>query len=56
MIQINKSIFENITNEEFEKMLKESGYEYKKVKEGEGGVYVNGKKINSFKELMEMED
>jgi len=56
-INVATEIFKSSVNKDMcYQMLKEGGYGYKKVKKGEGGVYVNGKKINSFKELMEMEE
>lgn len=40
-----KSIFDDITDLEFEQMLKECGIEYKKVKPGEGRLFIDGKRI-----------
>lgn len=39
------SIFDNIDNLEFESMLKECGFDYKKVEPGKGGLYINGIKV-----------
>lgn len=40
-----KSIFDNITDEEFENILKECGLQYKKVEKGNGGLFTEGKPI-----------
>lgn len=37
----DKSIFDNLTDEEFENILKECGFKYKKVDKGKGGLYIN---------------
>lgn len=42
-----KSIFDGITDAEFESMLNESGFSYKKVAPGEGGLKINGKRVES---------
>lgn len=44
MIKI-KSIFQGITDEEFENMLKECGFDYKRVEKGKGGLFVGDKRI-----------
>jgi len=36
-----KSIFDNLTDEEFEDILKEYGFKYRKVDKGKGGLYIN---------------
>lgn len=41
-----KSIFDNLTDLEFEEILEECGFKYTKV-EGKGGLYINGKNITS---------
>ena len=45
-----KSIFDNITDEEFEEMLQAHGIEYEKVEKGQGGLFIGGKKV-TIKEL-----
>lgn len=40
------SIFDDITDLEFEEMLKECGFEYEKVKPGKGGLFINGSKVD----------
>lgn len=40
-----KSIFDNLTDEEFEDILDECGFRYEKVKKGEGGLFIDGKRI-----------
>jgi len=40
-----KSIFDNITDEEFENILKECGFKYEKVEKGKGGLFIDGKRI-----------
>lgn len=40
-----KSIFDNMSDEEFENTLIENGFKYKKVERGNGGLIINGKKI-----------
>lgn len=42
------SIFDNITDEEFEEILKECNFDYKRVKQGQGGLYINGKKVDDI--------
>lgn len=45
------SIFANLTNEEFEQMLEDSGFNYIKVNSGDGGILYKGKlykDINDF--------
>ncbi|NFN81854.1 hypothetical protein FDB25_15805 [Clostridium botulinum] len=39
------SIFDNISDLEFEEMLKECGFEYRKVEPGKGGLCINGVKV-----------
>lgn len=36
-----KSIFDNLTDEEFEDILKEYGFKYRKVDKGKGGLYID---------------
>lgn len=40
-----KSIFDNITDEDFEDILKECGFKYEKVENGKGGLFVSGERI-----------
>lgn len=42
-----ESIFENITNDEFEQILKECGFNYEKVEEGKGGLFIAGERVYS---------
>ena len=42
---IKKSIFEGLTDEEFEDILKDCGFKYEKVEKGQGGLFVDGKRI-----------
>jgi hypothetical protein len=37
------SIFENMTDDEFEQTLKECGFKYTKVNKGEGGLVIDDK-------------
>lgn len=39
------SIFDDITDEEFEHMLKECGLQYEKVEKGKGGLFIGGKRV-----------
>lgn len=41
-----ESIFNNLTDSEFEDILKECGFEFKKV-EGEGGLFIGGERVYS---------
>lgn len=41
-----KSIFDNMTDEEFENILIENGFKYKKVEKGKGGLIINGIKVD----------
>ena len=47
MRQGNKldSIFENMSDLEFEEILKDCGFEYEKVEKGQGGLFIDGKRI-----------
>ena len=50
-----ESIFENLGDEEFEDVLNECGFEFKKV-DGKGGLKINGENISSEmlkKEILE---
>lgn len=40
-----ESIFKNLTDEEFENFLKESGFEFKKVEKGKGGLFIGDKRV-----------
>lgn len=42
------SIFDNISDSEFEDMLKKCGFDYKKVEPGNGGLIINGEQIESY--------
>lgn len=42
------SIFDNISDSEFEDMLKKCGFDYKKVEPGNGGLIINGERIESY--------
>jgi hypothetical protein len=44
-----KSIFNNLTDEDFEDILKECNFKYEKVEKGKGGLFVDGKRIESDK-------
>lgn len=39
------SIFENMTDKEFEKMLNDSGFSFTKVEKGKGGLIVAGSPV-----------
>lgn len=41
------SIFDNISDSQFEKMLNECGFDYKKVEPGKGGLCINGVKVET---------
>lgn len=41
-----ESIFENLNDSQFEDILKECGFKFKKV-EGEGGLFIDGKRVYS---------
>lgn len=41
-----ESIFSNLTDSQFEDILKECGFKFKKV-QGEGGLFIGGKRIYS---------
>lgn len=47
------SIFDGITDSEFEETLKECGFEYEKVELGKGGLFVDGNRI-TIKDINEM--
>ncbi|EKS4345103.1 hypothetical protein QB607_003107 [Clostridium botulinum] len=40
-----KSIFEDITDEEFENILKKYNFKYERVEKGKGGLFIDGKKM-----------
>lgn len=40
------SIFDNLTNDEFEKILKDCNFKFTKV-DGKGGLYINGEQVTS---------
>lgn len=42
------SIFDNISDSEFEDMLKKCGFDYKKVEPGNGGLIINGERIERY--------
>lgn len=42
-----KSIFDNMTDKEFEDILKEAGFKYEKVKKGKGGLFIDDKRITA---------
>lgn len=42
-----ESIFNNLTDSEFEDILRESGLKFKKVNKNEGGLFIAGKKVSS---------
>lgn len=46
MMNKYKSIFDNLTDSQFEEILKECGFNFKKV-DGEGGLFINGERIYS---------
>lgn len=41
-----ESIFDNLNDSQFEDILKECGFKFKKV-EGEGGLFIDGKRVYS---------
>ena len=43
----NNSIFDEITDLEFEEILNECGFNYTKVEKGNGGLFINNTKISS---------
>lgn len=43
------SIFDGITDSEFEEMLKECRFEYKKVEQGKGGLFISNNKSKKIK-------
>jgi hypothetical protein len=47
------SIFDNLTDEEFEEFLKECNFKYEKVEKGQGGLFIDGKRV-TLEELDEM--
>jgi hypothetical protein len=47
------SIFDNVTDEEFEQFLKDYDFKYEKVERGQGGLFVEGKRV-TLEELDEM--
>ncbi len=47
------SIFDNISDREFENMIKKCGFDYKKVEPGNGGLIINGEKIESYEYIEE---
>lgn len=49
------SIFNGITDEEFEQFLKECGFEYEKVEKGKGGLFIDGKRV-TLEELDKMRE
>lgn len=42
-----KSIFDGLTDLEFEKILNDCGFKYTKVEQGKGGLYINGEQVSS---------
>ena len=40
-----ESIFDNMTDEEFEEILDECGFKYEKVEKGQGGLFIGGRRI-----------
>lgn len=42
-----KSIFDDITDEDFENILKKCDFKYEKVEKGKGGLFIDGKKITA---------
>ncbi len=48
---INTSIFNNLTDEEFEQLLDEFEFSYKKVGKGEGGLLYKGTVYKSYEEF-----
>ena len=49
----SKSIFDNMTTDEFDELLDKFGFEYTKVKKGEGGLLYKGKVYKTYKEYEE---
>lgn len=43
---MNESIFNNLTSEDFERILIENGIEFEKVEPGKGGVFIGPDKVN----------
>ena len=39
------SIFDNITDEEFKQFLKDCNFKYEKVERGQGGLFIEGKRV-----------
>ncbi|MFC0903734.1 hypothetical protein ACFHWD_03400 [Clostridium sp. MT-14] len=42
-----QSYFDNLSDEDFEELLNKFGFKYTKVKPGEGGVFIKGKKLKN---------
>ena len=40
-----ESIFDNLSDVEFEEILKKCGFKYEKVEKGHGGLFINGEKV-----------
>lgn len=54
-----KSIFKNMSDEEFEDLLNEFGFNFEKVEKGQGGIVYKGIKYTTYedyKKALENED
>lgn len=45
-----KSIFDNMSDEEFEDLLNEFGFNFEKVEKGQGGIIYKGQKYSTYEE------
>ncbi|MDK0942050.1 hypothetical protein QTH11_14545 [Clostridium perfringens] len=55
MMRKYESIFENLTDSQFEDILKDCGFTFEKTN-GEGGLFIGGERIPSYKLKEEYED